>query len=272
LTTDSIACVTFDLWETLIFDEPALDESRGRLRYEGLQRVLADRGTRLPVESLRAAYEQSALRFQEVWSRNEEVAIKEQVRLIVESAAGEPMSIDSEWAKHLENAYVDPIFAVPPKPNKDASHVLEELRNRGYKIGLISNTGRSPGEALRRLLHTYGLLKFFDACIFSNEFRLRKPDMRIFEHASHVLGTETAKMVHVGDDPEADIWGAKQAGMRAILFDSDTLDISKWGPESLYVLARANRGKLLPQVEPDRRIQSLSEVPGAIDSMFQNPH
>jgi putative hydrolase of the HAD superfamily len=264
---NSNACVTFDLWETLILDEPERDETRGRLRYEGLQHVLGDQGIQLPVEALKKAYEESARRFQKVWRSNDEVTIPEQIRLIIELATGQPMITNPEWAEAHERAYVEPIFRVPPKLNEDAPALLQELRNRGYKIGLISNTGRSPGEALRRLLQTYGILKFFNATVFSNEVLRRKPDKTIFEHAARLLGAESRDMVHVGDDPGADIWGAKQAGMRAILLEQSTSDPSRWRPDSLFALARAIMPRS-PEIEPDRRVISLREVVGAVDALL----
>ena len=88
MKSNSNRCVTFDLWETLIFDDPRNDETRGRRRYEGLQSVLADHGVNLESENLRRAYEESASKLQAVWNRNEEVPIIEQIQLIVELASG----------------------------------------------------------------------------------------------------------------------------------------------------------------------------------------
>jgi putative hydrolase of the HAD superfamily len=260
--------VTFDLWETLIFDEPDRDEARGRDRYEGLQHELADRGINLAMNEIRRGYEESANRLQEVWERNEEVSIPDQIRLIVELAAGRSITINPAVMPILEKAYIDPIFATPPKLIPEAPKVLGELRNRGYKIGLISNTGRSPGEALRRLLQTYDVMKFFDATVFSNELRQRKPDRMVFEYAAHLLGTETASVVHVGDNLDADYWGARNAGMRAILLEQEGLDTSRWRPDSLFALSKRSSRKNVSVIEPEWRIKSLAESVDLLDSLF----
>ena len=260
--------VTFDLWETLIFDEPDRDEARGRDRYEGLQHELADRGINLAMDEIRRGYEESTIRLQEVWERNEEVSIPDQVRLIVELAAGRSITINPALMPVLEKAYVDPIFATPPKLTPEVPKVLGELRSRGYKIGLISNTGRSPGEAIRRLLQTYGAMKFFDATVFSNELMRRKPDRMVFEYAAHLLGTETTSVVHVGDNPNADYWGARNAGMRAILFEQEGFDASRWKPNSLFALSKRSSQKNVSVIEPEWRIKSLSESVDLLDSLF----
>ena len=262
-------CVTFDLWETLIFDEPEKDEARGRMRYEALQVVLADHGIKLATEDLKRGYEQSGPRFQAVWNRNEEVPIIDQIGLIVKLAAGRPVALDASWVQPLEAAYVDPILSIPPKLSADAAGVLEAVRNRGYKIGLISNTGRSPGNALRRLLETYGVLKFFDATVFSNEVKRRKPDRTIFDRAAFLLGAENETIVYIGDNPEADFWGARNAGMYAILLDQTPPNSSRWAPHSLFALARINRRIGASDIERHWRIESLTETLDLVDSLFQ---
>jgi len=262
-------CVTFDLWETMIIDEPERDMVRSRMRCEGLHGALTDLGVQLPLNDLKRAYEESAPRIQAIWQRNEHVPTLEQIRLIIELASKQPAAIPPYpgSAEMLEKAYVDPLFAIPPRLNKDAVATLEGLRSRAHKIGLISNTGRSPGEALHRLLESYGVLRFFDATVFSDEVRCRKPDRKIFELAADRLGVDLANMVHVGDDPEADIWGAKQAGMRALLFEHKMPDVFKWRPSSLFMLSRADRHMSGSEIMPDRLIESLTEALDFVDSL-----
>lgn len=268
-TSNRKVCVSFDLWETIILDEPERDTARSRMRYEGLQQSLTDLGVQLSLEDLKRAYEESAQRLQEIWRRNAEVPTIEQVRLIIE-LADRQRGVGSSYlssAEVLQKAYIDPIFAIPPKLNQDAVAALKGLRARGHKIGLISNTGRSPGEALRRLLESYGVLQLFDATVFSDEVKCRKPDRKIFEFAADRLGADLRDMIHIGDDPEADIWGAKQAGMRALLFEHQMPHVSKWGPKSLFVLSRADRHVSESDVIPDRRIRFLTETLDFVDSL-----
>jgi len=260
--------VTFDLWETLIFDDPDSDEARGRMRCKGLQSVLAEHEIQLAIEDLYRAYDQSGPRFQVTWDTNEEVPILEQIKMIVESAAGKSITLGAPWAKVLEDAYVNPILAIPPKLSKDAPTVLAAVRSRGYKIGLISNTGRSPGNALRKLLNDFDVLKFFEATVFSNEVGRRKPDITIFDRAAQLLGAQNRDVVHVGDNPKADFWGARNAGMRAILLDQVPPNSSRWGPHSLFALARANTSTNELGIDSNLRMRSLTETPDLVDKLF----
>jgi len=262
-------CVTFDLWETLIFDDPDYDEARGRMRCEGLRSVLATHGIEFAREDIMRAYEESAPVLQSAWNCNEEVPIREQVRLIVQLAAGKPFSLDPASVESLERAYVDPILSIPPRLTKEAPAVLESVRDRGYRIGLISNTGRSPGEALRMLLNSGGVLEYFDATVFSNEVSRRKPDLVIFDRAAALLKAEKKSIVHVGDNPDSDFWGARDAGMQAILLEESRPETSRWGPNSLYALGRANIRRTQEGIPPRWRVKSLKEIPAVVDSIFE---
>ena len=262
-------CVTFDLWETLIIDEPELDVARGRLRCEGMHRVLSSSGIELPLSQIKRAYSDSAHLLQAIWKRYEELSTLEQVQMILKNASGGAISLppDPDAVERLVSSYVYPLVELPPRLNPDARPTLEGMRERVKKIGLISNTGRSPGTASRSLIDKLGILKFFDTTTFSNEIGCRKPAERIFIETTKQLGVDPANVVHIGDDPEADVWGAKRVGMRAFLFDYDVPDGFRRRPDSLFALSRSNRSIPDTEINPDARIKSLKESLELIDSL-----
>ena len=261
-------CVTFDLWETLLIDRHELDRDRERMRCEGLHQVLSSLDIEVPLDSLQRAYEESTLQFQDIWRRNESISVIDQIRMIIRAAVGNAVGLENSGAKEkLQSAYVDPLFEFPPKLNVEAIATLNGMRDRVSKVGLISNTGRSPGAALRRLMDKYEILHFFDATIFSDEAGYRKPDMRIFQNAITQLGSSPDRTIHIGDDPEADIWGAKQFGMRALLFDYSVPEDFKQDPTSLLALSRGDRRVPDSEILPDARIASLKEALAFIDSL-----
>jgi putative hydrolase of the HAD superfamily len=261
--------VTFDLWQTLIFDDPELDRKRAQMRCEGLREVLSSRGLSLSLDALLEAHEESAPRFQAIWRRNQHISTIDQIRLIVQIASGNGIDLprDSSVIKMLERAYIEPLFTCPPTLNEDALVTLEGMRDRVRKVGLISNTGRAPGVALRELLQKLGILRFFDATVFSDEARCRKPDKRIFDLAASELGAELRNTIHVGDNPEADVWGAKQAGMRTVLFDYPIPEVFKQQEYSLFRLSRTDRQVPDSEIKPDARITSLRDVLLFVDSL-----
>jgi putative hydrolase of the HAD superfamily len=83
-------------------------------------------------------------------------------------------------------------------------------------VGLISNTGRTPGSVLRVLMDKMGILDKFDVTTFSNEIQIRKPAQMAFMTTLDKLKVVPRSAVHIGDDAEKDILGAKMCGMKAI--------------------------------------------------------
>jgi FMN phosphatase YigB (HAD superfamily) len=261
--------VTFDLWQTLIFDEPDDEKLRGRMRCEALQKVLSGQGLAVPLDDLLEAHEKSARQLQALWSRNECVSTMDQIRLIVQLASENTLDIalHPRAVEMLQKAYIDPLFVFPPILKEDALDTLAGTRQRVRKIGLISNTGRSPGVALRQVLDNFGILKFFDATVFSDEAGCRKPDKRIFGLALRELGSQSSDTIHVGNNPEADVWGAKQAGMRAVLLDYPVPEELKREPGSLFALSRSYRHVPDSEIKADARITSLKEFLDFMDTL-----
>ena len=100
---------------------------------------------------------------------------------------------------------------------EDALPVLDDLRGRGLKIGLISNGQRD----LEEFATHHGLE--VDAIVGSKAHGRIKPDPSIFVAALSALGTSAEETAMVGDSYEDDIEGARALGMRAILVDRDGL-------------------------------------------------
>lgn len=95
------------------------------------------------------------------------------------------------------------------------AETLEELRRRGYRLGVISNADGRAEEALDAV----GLRPHFELVIDSGLVGMDKPDPRIFQLAAERMGVEPGEAVYVGDIYEIDVQGARAAGMQAILVD-----------------------------------------------------
>ncbi len=93
--------------------------------------------------------------------------------------------------------------------------VLQQLIDQGYQLAIVSNTF-VPGFALDRHLAKLDLLKYFPVRIYSCDVGYRKPSRHIFNIALDRLGTPARRAVFVGDLLDADVRGAKRAGMQAV--------------------------------------------------------
>lgn len=145
-----------------------------------------------------------------------------------------------EAATHHLDTWTDHISHHP-----DAVIALTELKQRGLRMALLSNT-HWPRAFHERFLERDGLAALLDVRCYTSEMERTKPHADAFTHAMGAAGlTDPSRVVFVGDRPYDDIWGAQQVGMRAVL----------------------RHNPLIPgyDVEPDATISSLEELPALID-------
>lgn len=98
---------------------------------------------------------------------------------------------------------------------EDARPALAELRRRGLKLGLVSNTGRDLSAFVEH--HALDV----DAAVSSRLHGKTKPDPSIFRAALDLLGVRPNEAAMVGDSVEDDVEGARAVGMRAVLLDRE---------------------------------------------------
>jgi putative hydrolase of the HAD superfamily len=98
---------------------------------------------------------------------------------------------------------------------EDAKPVLEELRRRGLKLGLLSNSARDMDEFVAH----HGL--DVDAVLSSRTHGKTKPHEAIFRRILELLGVRPEETMMVGDTLEDDIEGARAIGMQAVLVDRE---------------------------------------------------
>jgi putative hydrolase of the HAD superfamily len=102
-------------------------------------------------------------------------------------------------------------------PFDDVLEVLDAMRARGLRLAVVSNWESGLDKTLARS----GLGRYFEAVVASADVRAAKPDPRIFEAALRHLGIPPSGAVHVGDSYEADVAGARAAGLHPVLLDRD---------------------------------------------------
>ena len=124
---------------------------------------------------------------------------------------------------------------------------LKKLEADGYRLGLISNAG--DDKDVHQLARRMGISSFFDFIVTSAACSYRKPHPRIFELALSNWYFLPSEAVMVGDNLEADIRGAKNAGLYGI-----------------WISRRAGeRTDDQMHIQPDASLTSLSELPALLD-------
>ncbi len=97
-----------------------------------------------------------------------------------------------------------------------AQALLEALRRRGLKTGIVANSWPDPGRLLRADIAAFGLTDLFDVCVFSSEVGFAKPAPEIFLRALAELGVDPLAAMYVGDSLAGDVQGAAEVGMTTV--------------------------------------------------------
>jgi HAD superfamily hydrolase (TIGR01549 family) len=97
----------------------------------------------------------------------------------------------------------------------DVVPTLEALREAGFRLAIISNRS----QPFRERVETLGLAEHFDLILAAGEVGWYKPDPRILRHAAAQFQLPPERVLYIGDNYQADIVGAREAGMTAVLYD-----------------------------------------------------
>jgi FMN phosphatase YigB (HAD superfamily) len=206
-----LEALTFDFWGTLYENAYARSERLQLLR-ESLERYGRPRSK----GELHAAYSHAISVWERVWrEERRSISIERWVdELLGQLDAKLPAGAGQELGRAMEVVY---LRSDAPQPVPGVMEVVTRLAKR-FRLGLVSDTGLTPGWVLRQVMERDGLLRHFDAVTFSDELGVTKPRPEPFLRTLRVLGTTSGKAAHIGDLPETDLKGARGVGMTAILF------------------------------------------------------
>jgi len=133
---------------------------------------------------------------------------------------------------------------------EEVPRMLEELKGRGLRLGVISNTGSFT--QVHRSLEEYGIGRYFEEVSLSSIYGIRKPHGFIFLDTLKKMNCSASKAAYVGDTISRDVVGARNAGFHtAIQINSDFTGISDQGTVS--------------DSEPDYIVSNLGDIPAIID-------
>ena len=131
----------------------------------------------------------------------------------------------------------------------DVGPMWQALRAEGIRVGVLSNTVW-PREWHRGFFERDGVLDLVDGDVYTSEIPWTKPAPEAFAAAMEAVGVDDpAACVYVGDRLFDDIWGARNAGLRAIHVPHSAIPAAQVGHT---------------EGEPDAVIDRLAEIPGLV--------
>ena len=212
-----MAAVTLDLWHTLIYLPPE-DEERYMAHQVALGAAVLQSAPPVPGAPRRSdpeiekAFERA---YTDAVARSADgVTVTPAEQLL---RAAKEVGRDADAGDYLR-ALHEEIGRTRFRRAPGALELLADLRARGYRLGVISNTVGEPGAFLRPILASMEIDRFVETFVFSDELPWTKPAPEIFRVALSQLSEEPSSAVHVGDG-WSDLEGARRAGYRgAVLF------------------------------------------------------
>lgn len=123
-----------------------------------------------------------------------------------------------------------------------AEDTLRHLKDRGYRIGVLSNS-RFRSSSISGILEEEGLSGYVDVLISSADTGIRKPDPEQYHAAARALGADPKDCYFCGDSDSNDYYGPLQAGFRGAVY------IGEGRPGIRYAVRRIGN---LPSLFKDR--------------------
>jgi len=123
----------------------------------------------------------------------------------------------ADVAESVLRSALDAMFSVTQSNwvlEDDARGMIQKLKSSGYHLGIYSNAG--DDQDVRDLVKKFGIYSHFDFVLTSAACYYRKPHARAFEIALAQWSIPPEDAVMIGDSLEADIFGAKNLGMKTI--------------------------------------------------------
>jgi putative hydrolase of the HAD superfamily len=203
-----IKAIGFDLFNTLITAEhDTLGDALDRL-----MRSLADSGFTLESDAFKRALWDATLRFlEETKTDGRETHNRFWISAALETQGYSVPPDDIRIAGAVEayfTAFFDHCRLIP-----ETLEMLEALKGR-YQLGLLSNFTHPP--AAREIIDRLGLAPFLETILISGDLGYRKPTPLVFFQLTDRLGVKDNEILFIGDDPVADIAGAREAGLQPV--------------------------------------------------------
>jgi putative hydrolase of the HAD superfamily len=219
---------SFDLWLTLIKSNPVFKQERTKYFYSRFN---------FKHKSL----EEVALIFRQVDLMVNAINEKTGKNIDADEMYVMVISIMNDYSTSFEDIDLDSLYCdmeelllehLPVLYDVKTLEVLDQIKNAGKStVNILSNTGFIKGVTLRKVLSQLKLDKLLDFQLYSDENRLSKPNIKFFQLMLDAIDRTIHpqiglhEIIHIGDNPVADIKGAQSVGIESLLINSNHLSI-----------------------------------------------
>lgn len=220
---------SFDLWMTLIKSNPTFKTERAKFFYKNFNTA------KKSIEEVISIFRQVDLMCNSINEKTGNNIDADEMYLMVIGVMNDFKvtftDINLKWLynemelllfKHLPSVYCDKTFSS-----------LDRLKQKSSSsFSISSNTAFIKGKTLRKVLSHLDLSPFFDFQLYSDEVSISKPDRRFFDLMLETIrnidsnkNISLREIIHIGDNPKADIAGALSVGIDSVQINSNNSTI-----------------------------------------------
>jgi len=209
-----IKLITIDFWNTLFNSES------GDIKNYNLNKILIDTlydmGITINKELFNDVIIKSWEYYSDRWLNEYRTPSSKEIFNFIWNKMG--FEKNQKALEYVIDYYERAIILFPPALEVGAKDAIIKLSSK-YKLGIVSDTGFSPGKMVNELLVNLDIKKYFSAFSYSDETGVAKPHPKAFNFILEYLNINSEEAIHIGDIERTDIAGAKSVGMKAIRYD-----------------------------------------------------
>jgi putative hydrolase of the HAD superfamily len=220
---------SFDLWLTLIKSNPTYKQERVQYFFRNFN------GRHKSIDEIAITFRQVDLMINAINEKaGKNVDAEEMYLMIISMINDYDFNFSDVDLKALDQDMEQIVFNhMPDLYCGDCLDVLAKIKESGKSsINILSNTGFIKGKTLKKVIEHLGIGQFIDFQLYSDEVRMSKPSTGFFQlMLDHIDRTKHPELlltdvIHVGDNPHADVRGAEAMGINSMLINSNNLSIS----------------------------------------------
>lgn len=219
---------SFDLWLTLIKSNPTYKQERVQYFFRNFN------SKHKSIDEIAITFRQVDLMVNAINEKaGKNVDADEMYLMIISMINDYDFNFSDVDLKVLDQDMEQIVFNhMPQLYCDDCLAVLEKIKDSGKSsTNILSNTGFIKGKTLKKVIEHLGIGQFIDFQLYSDEVRMSKPNAGFFQlmldridRTKHP-GLLLSDVIHVGDNPHADIRGAEAMGINSMLINSNKLSI-----------------------------------------------
>ena len=220
---------SFDLWLTLIKSNPTYKQERVQYFYRNFN------GKHKSLDEIAIIFRQVDLMVNAINEKaGKNVDADEMYLMIISMINDYDFNFRDVDLTILDHDMEQIVFNHMPKLYcNDCLDVLAKIKESGKSsTNILSNTGFIKGKTLKKVIKHLGIDEFIDFQLYSDEVRMSKPSAGFFQLMLDTIDRTKhpelllTEVIHIGDNPYADVRGAEAMGINSMLINSNNLSIS----------------------------------------------